>query len=64
MSLSLMFMNFIIHLQAVLLVLHSIHLVGFHGGTRCFGLLWFLALMIRNAKRGLNLYNAPKFYVC
>lgn len=38
-------------------------LVGFHGGHVTFGLLWLLALMIRNAKRGLNLYNAPKFYV-
>jgi cytochrome c oxidase subunit III len=26
-------------------------------------LLWILTLMIRNAKRGLDLYNAPKFYV-
>ncbi|MDC3416512.1 cytochrome (ubi)quinol oxidase subunit III [Aquibacillus salsiterrae] len=38
-------------------------LVGFHGGHVLFGLLWILTLMIRNAKRGLNLYNAPKFYV-
>ncbi|WP_047981381.1 cytochrome (ubi)quinol oxidase subunit III [Ornithinibacillus contaminans] len=36
-------------------------LVGFHGGHVLFGLLWLSALMIRNAKRGLNLYNAPKF---
>lgn len=38
-------------------------LVGFHGGHVTFGLLWFIALMVRNAKRGLNLYNAPKFYI-
>ncbi|WP_462409153.1 cytochrome (ubi)quinol oxidase subunit III [Neobacillus sp. Marseille-QA0830] len=38
-------------------------LVGFHGGHVAFGLMWCLSLMIRNAKRGLNLYNAPKFYV-
>lgn len=38
-------------------------LVGFHGGHVAFGLLWFISLMVRNAKRGLNLYNAPKFYL-
>jgi len=38
-------------------------LVGFHGGHVAFGLLWVIALMIRNAKRGLTLYNAPKFYL-
>lgn len=38
-------------------------LVGFHGGHVAFGLLWITTLMIRNSKRGLNLYNAPKFYV-
>ncbi|MFG6119101.1 MULTISPECIES: cytochrome (ubi)quinol oxidase subunit III [Thalassobacillus] len=38
-------------------------LVGFHGGHVLFGLLWILTLMGRNAKRGLNLYNAPKFYI-
>lgn len=38
-------------------------LVGFHGAHVTFGLAWFIALMLRNAKRGLNLYNAPKFYV-
>jgi cytochrome c oxidase subunit 3 len=38
-------------------------LVGLHGSHVTFGLLWILTLMIRNAKRGLNLYNAPKFYV-
>ncbi|HLQ95395.1 MAG TPA: cytochrome (ubi)quinol oxidase subunit III [Pseudogracilibacillus sp.] len=36
-------------------------LVGFHGGHVLFGLCWLLAILIRNAKRGLNLYNAPKF---
>ncbi|QED47407.1 cytochrome (ubi)quinol oxidase subunit III [Cytobacillus dafuensis] len=38
-------------------------LVGFHGAHVAFGLAWILALVIRNSKRGLNLYNAPKFYV-
>ncbi|MGM0844463.1 MAG: cytochrome (ubi)quinol oxidase subunit III [Bacillota bacterium] len=38
-------------------------LVGFHGAHVVFGLLWIISLMVRNAKRGLNLYNAPKFYV-
>ncbi|WP_077622140.1 cytochrome (ubi)quinol oxidase subunit III [Sediminibacillus massiliensis] len=38
-------------------------LVGFHGGHVTFGLLWIIVLMVRNAKRGLNLYNAPKFYI-
>ncbi len=38
-------------------------LVGFHGGHVAFGLMWILSLMLRNAKRGLNLYNAPKFYL-
>ncbi len=37
-------------------------LVGFHGGHVVFGLGWIIALIVRNAKRGLNLYNAPKFY--
>ncbi|CDO02354.1 cytochrome c oxidase subunit 3 [Oceanobacillus picturae] len=37
-------------------------LVGFHGGHVAFGLSWLIVLMVRNAKRGLNLYNAPKFY--
>lgn len=38
-------------------------LVGFHGAHVCFGLGWILSLMVRNYKRGLNLYNAPKFYI-
>ncbi|GEN44773.1 cytochrome (ubi)quinol oxidase subunit III [Alkalibacillus haloalkaliphilus] len=38
-------------------------LVGFHGAHVAFGLLWIISLMIRNRKRGLNLYNAPKFYI-
>jgi cytochrome c oxidase subunit III len=38
-------------------------LVGTHGAHVTFGLLWIGSLMIRNAKRGLNLYNAPKYYV-
>lgn len=36
-------------------------LVGFHGGHVLFGICWLTTLLIRNAKRGLNLYNAPKF---
>lgn len=38
-------------------------LVGTHGAHVAFGLAWILTLMIRNARRGLDLYNAPKFYV-
>ncbi|GAA0294050.1 cytochrome c oxidase subunit 3 [Gracilibacillus halotolerans] len=38
-------------------------LVGFHGGHVVFGLAWITALIVRNAKRGLNLYNAPKYYI-
>jgi cytochrome c oxidase subunit III len=38
-------------------------LVGFHGGHVVFGLSWIVTLIIRNAKRGLNLYNAPKYYI-
>ncbi|MBS4207752.1 cytochrome c oxidase subunit 3 [Bacillus sp. FJAT-50079] len=38
-------------------------LVGFHGGHVVFGLGWLIALMVRNSKRGLNLANAPKFYI-
>ncbi|MCU4988421.1 cytochrome c oxidase subunit III [Bacillus cereus] len=38
-------------------------LVGTHGLHVLFGLCWILTLICRNAKRGLNLYNAPKFYV-
>lgn len=38
-------------------------LVGFHGAHVAFGLAWFIALMVRNSKRGLDLYTAPKFYV-
>ncbi|TXL67570.1 cytochrome (ubi)quinol oxidase subunit III [Cerasibacillus terrae] len=36
-------------------------LVGFHGGHVTFGIVWLIAIMVRNARRGLNLYNAPKF---
>lgn len=36
-------------------------LVGFHGGHVTFGIAWLIVIMIRNARRGLNLYNAPKF---
>ncbi|MFJ8352735.1 cytochrome c oxidase subunit III [Bacillus paramycoides] len=38
-------------------------LVGTHGLHVLFGLCWISTLIFRNAKRGLNLYNAPKFYV-
>jgi cytochrome c oxidase subunit III len=38
-------------------------LVGTHGLHVLFGLCWILTLIFRNVKRGLNLYNAPKFYV-
>ncbi|MCJ7843260.1 cytochrome c oxidase subunit 3 [Lederbergia sp. NSJ-179] len=38
-------------------------LVGFHGGHVVFGLSWIIALMVRNANRGLSLFNAPKFYL-
>lgn len=38
-------------------------LVGTHGAHVLFGLCWITALLIRNSKRGLNLYNAPKYYV-
>ncbi|HLG27998.1 MAG TPA: cytochrome (ubi)quinol oxidase subunit III [Paenisporosarcina sp.] len=38
-------------------------LVGTHGLHVLIGLGWFILLMVRNAKRGLNLYNAPKFYI-
>jgi cytochrome c oxidase subunit III len=38
-------------------------LVGTHGAHVAFGLCWITALMIRNSKRGLDLYNAPKYYV-
>lgn len=38
-------------------------LVGCHGAHVTFGLLWISTLLLRNAKRGLNLYNAPKFYI-
>ncbi len=38
-------------------------LVGTHGAHVTFGLGWITALIVRNAKRGLNLYNAPKYYV-
>lgn len=36
-------------------------LVGFHGGHVVFGLSWLIALLVRNAKRGMDLYTAPKF---
>ncbi|RLL45210.1 cytochrome (ubi)quinol oxidase subunit III [Oceanobacillus piezotolerans] len=36
-------------------------LVGFHGGHVVFGLSWLIALMVRNARRGITLKNASKF---
>lgn len=38
-------------------------LVGTHGAHVLVGLVWITLLMVRNSKRGLNLYNAPKFYL-
>jgi cytochrome c oxidase subunit III len=38
-------------------------LVGTHGAHVAFGVTWITILMIRNAKRGLSTYNAPKYYV-
>lgn len=38
-------------------------LVGTHGFHVTVGLVWITALILRNAKRGLNLYNAPKYFV-
>lgn len=38
-------------------------LVGTHGAHVFFGLLWIGTLLIRNMRRGLDQYNAPKFYV-
>ena len=37
-------------------------LVGTHGLHVAVGLVWVTLLILRNAKRGLNLYNAPKYY--
>ena len=38
-------------------------LVGMHGLHVIIGLVWITSLLLRNANRGLNLYNAPKFFV-
>lgn len=38
-------------------------LLGTHGAHVAFGVGWMTALVIRNYKRGLNTYNAPKFYL-
>lgn len=38
-------------------------LVGTHGLHVLVGLLWITTLVLRNAKRGLTLYNAPKYYI-
>ncbi|WP_431029359.1 cytochrome c oxidase subunit 3 [Lysinibacillus sp. LZ02] len=38
-------------------------LVGTHGLHVIIGLVWITGLLIRNANRGLNLYNAPKYFV-
>ncbi|PKC51504.1 cytochrome c oxidase subunit III-like protein, partial [Rhizophagus irregularis] len=37
-------------------------LVGTHGLHVVIGLVWMIGLIIRNFKRGLNLYNAPKYF--
>ncbi|AOV08377.1 MULTISPECIES: cytochrome (ubi)quinol oxidase subunit III [Sporosarcina] len=37
-------------------------LVGTHGFHVAIGLVWITLLIFRNAKRGLNLYNATKYY--
>jgi len=38
-------------------------LVGFHGAHVLFGLGWIISLVIRNYKRKVDLYTAPKFYL-
>ena len=38
-------------------------LVGTHGLHVIIGLVWITGLLIRNRKRGLNLYNAPKYFI-
>lgn len=38
-------------------------LVGFHGAHVLFGLGWILSLVIRNFKRSIDTYTAPKFYL-
>ncbi|WP_042471597.1 cytochrome (ubi)quinol oxidase subunit III [Bacillus ndiopicus] len=38
-------------------------LVGTHGLHVIIGLVWISCLIFRNMKRGLNLYNAPKYFV-
>lgn len=37
-------------------------LVGFHGAHVVFGLLWLMALLVRNARREITPYTAPKVY--
>src|SRR5699024_1999099 len=36
-------------------------LVGFHGGHVTFDICWIITIIIRNARRVLNLYYSPKF---
>lgn len=38
-------------------------LVGTHGLHVIIGLVWISSLIFRNMKRGLNLYNAPKYFI-
>jgi cytochrome c oxidase subunit III len=38
-------------------------LVGTHGLHVIIGLVWITSLIVRNWKRGLNLYNAPKYFI-
>lgn len=37
-------------------------LVGFHGAHVAFGLLWLMTLLLRNARRKITPYTAPKVY--
>lgn len=37
-------------------------LVGTHGLHVIIGLVWITCLIVRNQSRGLNLYNAPKYF--
>ena len=37
-------------------------LVGTHGLHVIIGLVWMTCLIVRNQSRGLNLYNAPKYF--
>src|SRR5699024_9584878 len=63
-GLGLVFIMTVLLLTSSLTSVYAIYTrVGFHGGHVIFGVSWLITLLIRNAKRGLNLYNAPKFYI-